>query len=143
VVFSTVVRVSAQEPEVGRKQREPAPIANSLQPRAQAALRAGELEATLAYARSVLELLARDREAAAAITRAAAAEGAQRAAALEEANLTIKTKSSPPRMAAPREAVVQEIADVVPAGKFIKLSLKRCKTSPGGAETCTEVVIAI
>jgi hypothetical protein len=137
------VRVSAQEAAVGRKPSEPAQIANPLQQRAQVVLRSGELEGTLAYARSVLELVARDPEAAAAIARAAAAEGSQRAAALEEANLTIKTKSPPPRMAAPREAVVQEIADVVPAGKLIKIKFKRCKTSPDGTTTCTEVEIEI
>jgi hypothetical protein len=143
VFFSGILRVSAQEPELGRKQKESAQIANPLQQRAQSALRSGELEAVMAYARSVLELIARDPEAAAAITRAASAESAQRAAALQEANLTIKTKSSPPRMSAPREEVVQEIADVTPAGKFIKIKFKRCKKSPDGTETCTEVVIEI
>lgn len=118
-------------------------IANPLQQRAQAALGSGELEATVAYARSVLELIAHDREVAAAISRAASADSSQRAAALEEANITIKTKSPPPRLAAPREAVVEEIADVAPAGKLIKIKFKRCKKSPDGTETCTEVVIEL
>lgn len=96
----------------------------------------------MAYVRSVLELLARDREVAEAIAQAASAEDAQRAAAVQKANLTIKAKSSP-RMAAPREEVVQEITDVVPAGKFIKITIKRCKTDKDGNKKCWEITIEL
>lgn len=133
----------------GHAQDRPRPAtpsrAEGLGARAQAALNSGELEAAVADARHVLELIARDPEVANAVLRAAqATDPGQRQAALEALNLVIKTKSSSHRLAAGASpAVAPTVSDVSTAGRLIKIRFKRCKRSPDGTETCTEVEIQI